>query len=162
MISKAEQFIWPPKYKSGDFGISELTAKVAVQVLNMKDEMLVEACKNAAQKAGITELTLIDEDSLINYFGGVTQKQKWCPYCRRTHWQTDDKLFDVSIAEVTPMPAINLMTGEVAKDAKPPFYAMIIGDEEVGQDFLPISFCPICGRKLEADNKKDDEGSKEE
>lgn len=148
MMEKAKRYEWEPDIKSGGFGISEAVMKVAAQVIDTKDEVLVEVCKDAARKAGITDLTLIDRDSLVQYFGGESERQKFCQLCHGTHIQTDDELFDIQISKIIPLPAINLTTGEADKSAPPPFHALTIGNEELGQDFLSVAFCPLCGRKL--------------
>ena len=80
MTDKAKQFDWPPSYKVGGFGISEMEMKFAVQVADIKDEMILESCKEAARKAGVTDLTVIDRDSLVEYFAGQTNRQRFCPW----------------------------------------------------------------------------------
>lgn len=147
-MDKAIVYKWEPELKSGEFGISEAVVKMAAQVIDTRDEMLVDVCKDAARKAGITDLTLIDRNSLIQYFAGMSERQKHCQFCKGDHVQTDDDIFDVQLSKVTPLPAINLTTGEKAESAEPPYHALIIGGDE-GQDLMPIRFCPICGRELE-------------
>ena len=78
----------------------------------------------------------------------IAENMKPCSLCHGSHAHTDDDLFDIQIGEIIPMPAINLTTGEKEEKARPPFPALIIGSGDEGQDFLPIEFCPICGRKL--------------
>ena len=56
---------------------------------------------------------------------------------------------------VTPLPSINLTTGEVGKTADSPYHAMFLKYlyEEHGyeQGSFPINFCPVCGRQLNKD-----------
>ena len=54
---------------------------------------------------------------------------------------------------ITPLPAIDLTTGEKAKTADPPYTALFLKylDSEYGQGeqgSFPIRYCPMCGRKL--------------
>lgn len=160
MTDKAKQFDWPPSYKVGGFGISEMEMKFAVQVADIKDEMILESCKEAARKAGVTDLTVIDRDSLVEYFAGQTNRQRFCPFCHyvRGHEETmtDDNRYKVWLTKITPLPAIDLTTGEMDKKADPPFYALMMDGEDAGEDILPIRFCPMCGRKLEAENEEAD------
>ena len=78
----------------------------------------------------------------------ATEKQKTCPLCHGAYMETEACNFTVAISDIIPMPAINLTTGEKEENARPPFPALIIGNVDEGQDFLPIEFCPFCGRKL--------------
>jgi len=62
-----------------------------------------------------------------------------------------DTLVDgkAEIARLVPMPAIDLTTGETEKTAGKPFFAIWMRSDDYGEDFVPIEFCPKCGRKLE-------------
>lgn len=77
------------------------------------------------------------------------EKEKGCEYCTGvvktfpTH--CDGEAY---ITKLTPLPAIDLMTGETAKTADPPFFAIRIQSDEMSEDFVPIRFCPKCGREL--------------
>lgn len=121
MTDKTKQFDWPPSYKVGGFGISEMEMKFAVQVADI---------------------------------AGQTNRQRFCPFCHyvRGHEETmtDDNRYKVWLTKITPLPAIDLTTGEMDKTADPPFYALMMDGEDAGEDILPIRFCPMCGRKLEA------------
>lgn len=84
----------------------------------------------------------------------VAQKNEGCEYCTG-----DCKTFpthcdgEAYIAKLIPLPAIDLMTGETEKTADPPFFAIGIQSDEMGEDFVPIRFCPKCGRELMEDQK---------
>ena len=160
MEHKAMQFDWPPSYKVGGFWIAEMEMKFAVQVADIKDEMILETCKEAARKAGVTDLTVIDRESLVEYFAGQTNRQRFCTFCHyaRGHEETmtDDNRYKVWLSKITPLPAIDLTTGETEKMADHPFYALMMDGEDAGEDILPIKYCPMCGRKLEAENEKAD------
>ena len=77
------------------------------------------------------------------------QSKKGCEYCTGvvktfpTH--CDGEAY---ITKLTPLPAIDLMTGEMADTADPPFFAIRTLSDENGEDFVPIRFCPKCGREL--------------
>lgn len=160
MKTKVQHFEWDPEIDTGSMGIYEITRKIAVQLIDTEEEMIVEACKDAARKAGVTDLTIIDRDSLIEYFGGVSERQKSCPFCHhkesRMTAMTDDGKYEVWLTPVVPLPAIDLTTGETAKTADPPYHALMMDGEDAGEDILPIRFCPMCGRKLEAENEEAD------
>ena len=78
----------------------------------------------------------------------ATEKQKTCPLCHDAYMEIEACNFTVAISDIIPMPEINLTTDEKEENARPPFPALIIGNVDEGQDFLPIEFCPFCGRKL--------------
>lgn len=78
-------------------------------------------------------------------------KREGCSFCREmkaiaTH--VDGK---AEIVEMIPLPAIDLTTGETHKAADP-FFAIRIESYENGEDFVPIEFCPKCGRDLKEDS----------
>ncbi len=69
--------------------------------------------------------------------------------------------WELNCVKLTPLPAINLTTGETDSDADPPFYAMFLrylDDEEDRSEHgsFPINFCPVCGRQLNANRKNAD------
>lgn len=98
--------------------------------------------------------------SMAEYLARKKNPQRTCTFCHyvRDHedTMTDDGRYKVWLTKITPMPAIDLMTGETAETADPPFYAMMMDGEDVGEDILPIKFCPMCGRKLKVENEKTD------
>lgn len=61
---------------------------------------------------------------------------------------------DMQIVKLIPFPPINLTTGEIAKHADPPYYALFIFDAEDDEkdggevESFPIEYCPMCGRRL--------------
>lgn len=75
--------------------------------------------------------------------------RKGCEYCTGvvktfpTH--CDGEAY---ITKLTPLPAIDLMTGKMAEAADPSFFAIRIQSDDMGEDFVPIRFCPKCGREL--------------
>lgn len=79
-------------------------------------------------------------------------RRSGCAYCR------DGKTFkthidgEAEIVEMFPLPAINLTTGEMESTAKEPFFAVRTQSHENGEDFVPIEFCPKCGRDLKEDS----------
>lgn len=81
-----------------------------------------------------------------------SEREKGCEYCTGycktfpTH--CDGEAY---IAKLIPLPAIDLMTGEMEKTAAPPFFAIRIQSDDMGEDFVPIRFCPKCGRELKED-----------
>ena len=58
--------------------------------------------------------------------------------------------YEAKIVKITPLPAIDLSTGEVDTTADPPYYSFFVSydfdEEEIGS--FPIKYCPMCGRDL--------------
>lgn len=59
---------------------------------------------------------------------------------------------EIHIGKWIPFPLINLTTGEEETPAGKEFYALFI-DTGIDTDFVPISYCFKCGRKLESHDK---------
>lgn len=82
------------------------------------------------------------------------EREKGCEYCTG-----DRKNFpthcdgEAEIVRLIPLPAIDLMTGEMEETADPPFFAIRILSDEMGEDFVPIRLCPKCGRELKEEVK---------
>ena len=57
------------------------------------------------------------------------------------------------VTKMTPIPVINLTTGQIADSADPPYWVLFL-EEDTGGEFgaeqasFPIKFCPMCGRLL--------------
>lgn len=79
----------------------------------------------------------------------MKDKEKDCPVCKGTEVCTEDDLYDVGMVMITPLPAVNLTTGEKEGTVKPPYYALSIGCDDQSKDYFPIEYCPWCGRKLQ-------------
>lgn len=74
-----------------------------------------------------------------------------CYFCERgKRVESEEGEHDLRLVKITPLPAINLTSGETAEKADPPYYAMFLHDPEYGDEAatFPVKFCPICGRKL--------------
>lgn len=74
-----------------------------------------------------------------------------CEYCASRKTIEDEYgEFEGKIVKITPLPAIDLTTGETEPVANPPYYALFISyDWDEGEKgSFPIKFCPICGRDL--------------
>lgn len=77
--------------------------------------------------------------------------RRLCDFCERgKRMESEEGEHDLRLVKLTPLPAINLTSGETAEKAEPPYYAMILHDPEYGDEAatFPIKFCPLCGRKL--------------
>lgn len=92
-------------------------------------------------------------DMAIDALQEKLKRERGCKYC------TDDrKTFpthcdgEANIVLLIPLPAIDLNTGEIEDTADPPFFTIRIQSDEMGEDFVPIRCCPMCGRLL----KKED------
>ncbi len=79
-----------------------------------------------------------------------------CDFCEGRNQISDEYgEYAIRLEEITPLPAIDLNTGEEEKTASLPFYELFLfWDENTGENrgeigAFKISFCPICGRKLE-------------
>lgn len=77
-----------------------------------------------------------------------------CRFCRGLDYIEDEYgEYKLEAVEMTPLPAIDLETGEKAEAADPPFHVLFLKylHEEYGKNELasfPINFCPVCGRQL--------------
>ena len=79
------------------------------------------------------------------------ERSEPCEFCRDDApkpFETGE--IDSVITQITPCPAIELGTGKQAKKADPPYYAiMVTASDGCGiEEFIPIQFCPRCGRRL--------------
>ena len=80
-----------------------------------------------------------------------------CDFCAGNGKIEDEYAeWELDCVEITPMPAIDLTTGERDENADPPYYAMFLrylDDEEDRSEHgsFPINFCPVCGRQLNKD-----------
>ena len=74
-----------------------------------------------------------------------------CDYCANGEIIGDEyAAYSAKIVKITPLPAIDLSTGEVDTTADPPYYSFFVSDDfdkgEIGS--FPIKYCPMCGRDL--------------
>lgn len=78
------------------------------------------------------------------------EKSEPCEFCRPENpepMEMDE--LEAKITQVTPFPAINLDTGEQTQKVDPPYYAiMVTGIDNGIEEFVPIRYCPKCGRRL--------------
>lgn len=77
--------------------------------------------------------------------------RRLCDFCERgKRMESEEGEHDLRLVKLTPLPAINLTSGETSEKAEPPFYAMFLYDmdrEDEAATFQ-VKFCPFCGRKL--------------
>lgn len=105
----------------------------------------IQDCHNQAN--GLEKSVLRDVLDLFE----KAPEPKGCEYCTG-----DYKTFpthcdgEAYITKLIPLPAIDLMTGEMEDTADPPFFTIRIQSDDMGEDFVPIRFCPKCGRELKA------------
>ena len=81
----------------------------------------------------------------------TVKPRRICDFCERgKRMNSDEGEHDLRLVKLTPLPAINLTSGETAEKAEPPYYAMFLYDmdREGEAATFPVKFCPICGRKL--------------
>lgn len=82
---------------------------------------------------------------------GKVKPRRLCDFCERgKRMESEEGEHDLRLVKLTPIPAINLTSGETEEKAKPPFYAMFLYDmdrEDEAATFQ-VKFCPFCGRKL--------------
>lgn len=77
-----------------------------------------------------------------------------CDFCAGTGKIEDEYAeWELDCVKITPLPAINLTTGEREATADPPYHALFLryldDEEDKGEHgSFPIRFCPICGREL--------------
>lgn len=130
------------------FTIKSISATVA----DMTDNAVYNAIIRSAQESGVTDLYLMDKKFVADALREKLDREKGCEYCTG-HVKTFPTHCDgeAYITKLTPLPAIDLMTGEMADTADPPFFAIRITSDEMGEDFVPIRLCPYCGRELKED-----------
>lgn len=75
-----------------------------------------------------------------------------CKFCSPDREIVTDEYdeMDMRIVKLTPMPEINLTTGETATKADTPYYCLFLYyDIDKGETAsFPIKYCPLCGRRL--------------
>ena len=79
----------------------------------------------------------------------------YCKYCQKgTRLEDEYANYEAEVVKITPLPAIDLATGEKADTADPPYYAMFVYEDPDGGEnaSFPINFCPMCGRDLRSEN----------
>lgn len=134
--------------------MAEVRAKVAAIVEDSTDAAIVAAILAAARAEEVTDLYLMDKTFILDALREKLEREKGCEYCTGqaktfpTHCDGE-----AEITKLTPLPAIDLMTGKMAETADPPFFAIRIQSDDMGEDFVPIRFCPKCGRELKEDQK---------
>lgn len=59
--------------------------------------------------------------------------------------------YSMYCTKLIPFPELNLTTGEEAKEADPPYYALFLYEDSFAGErgSFPIKYCPFCGKKLE-------------
>lgn len=77
-----------------------------------------------------------------------------CAYCNGSSLIEDEYgAWLCRVTKITPLPEINLTTGEIADKADPPYWVLFL-EEDTGEEFgfeqasFPIKYCPMCGRLL--------------
>lgn len=82
---------------------------------------------------------------------GKVKPRRICDFCERgKRMNSEEGEHDLRLVKLTPLPAINLTSGEIESKPGKPFYAMFLHDPEYGDEAatFPVKYCPICGRKL--------------
>lgn len=77
--------------------------------------------------------------------------RRLCDFCERgKRMNSEEGEHDLRLVKLTPLPAINLTSGETAEKAEPPYYAMFLYDmdREGEAATFQVKYCPFCGRKL--------------
>ena len=76
--------------------------------------------------------------------------RRLCDFCERGKRMEGEGGYRLMLVQLTPIPAINLTTGEKEEKARQPFYAMFLSDPDrtFEAEMFQVKFCPICGRKL--------------
>ena len=72
--------------------------------------------------------------------------------------------WELDCVKITPLPGIDLTTGEKDSDAAPSYYALFLrylDDEDDRREHgsFPINFCPVCGRLLNKEYPTHKEGN---
>lgn len=81
---------------------------------------------------------------------GKVKPRRLCDFCERGKHMEGEEGYRLRLVQLTPLPAINLTTGEKEEKARRPFYAMFLSDpDRTGEaEMFQVIFCPRCGRKL--------------
>lgn len=74
-----------------------------------------------------------------------------CEYCTGKQKPIPTYTNEVEMVKLIPLPAIDLCTGKMDDTADPPFCALRIESFDGEEDFIPVRHCPMCGRRLCAD-----------
>lgn len=71
-----------------------------------------------------------------------------CEFCEQKQ-KIDTEYGVLSISKITPLPELDLTTGEYAPEVDPPFFSLFYnaGDEGI-EEVVPIKYCPMCGKEL--------------
>lgn len=102
------------------------------------------------------------EKDIVPWYGGCklfsgkhksskVKPRRLCDFCERgKRMESEEGEHDLKLVKLTPLPAINLTSGETADKAEPPYYAMFLYDmdREGEAATFPVKYCPMCGRKL--------------
>lgn len=94
------------------------------------------------------------ENFAISAIREQIQRKNGCEYCNSPYRRlTNDG--DSELVQLTPLPAINLSTGEIDSNAEPPYWAIYMKafDGEC-EEYIHVMYCPCCGRKLTIDDKE--------
>lgn len=83
--------------------------------------------------------------------------RRLCDFCERRRPIEDDYgRYTMEFTKLIPLESINLTTGERTEPKRNVKYALFLyedaDDGEVGS--FPIRYCPLCGRKLESEQKE--------
>ena len=84
-MSILKQPDWHITEESEDSSVYTATQKFMCEVVDLKNEYIVNKCKEAMLKEHATELMLIDKESLFDYFRKLNKIKEYygnvCPYC---------------------------------------------------------------------------------
>lgn len=120
--------------KKYDEAVSSFAAGLAAGVL---DEHLEEQFREQY------ELFKSDRDALREKL----ERHKGCLHCQSGRPLTTDG-GDAELVEIKPLPPINLTTGEEETAGDAYMALQISAFEGELRDYIPIRYCPMCGRKL--------------
>lgn len=77
-----------------------------------------------------------------------------CDFCaERGKIEDEYGEWELDCVKITPLPGIDLTTGEREATADPPYHALFLryldDEEDKGEHgSFPIRYCPVCGREL--------------
>lgn len=81
-----------------------------------------------------------------------------CEFCQGSFTPIETDSGEAELVQIVPLPALNLTTGKKSEQADPPYHAIYIRWIEDGEDqmfdYIPIKYCPICGRKLDEQSEE--------
>lgn len=93
----------------------------------------------------------LDACAAFKHRTSKVKPRRLCDFCERgKRMNSEEGEHDLKLVKLTPLPAVNLTSGEIETKPGKPYYAMFLytPDETGEAATFPVKYCPVCGRKL--------------